>query len=74
MAPEAPLVGYQLRSFFLVAMAVKAGKPGHAHAVDDLVRVAAAAGLRIWGEIMYGAGVAFLASDVQHKYMPCMTI
>lgn len=74
MASYATVIRNHLLRFFSIVVAVQAGKPFHAHAVDHPVCMAVGTGLLVRQEPVQVAEVALSAADVLHKDMPRMPI
>jgi len=74
MASYAPVIGDHFWRLFAVVMAVQAGEPFHAHAVDHPVCMAVGTGLLVRQEPVQVAEVALSAADVLHKDMSRMAI
>jgi len=74
VASYAPVVRDHFQRLFSIGVAVQAGEPFHAHAVDHPVCMTVGTGLFVRCELVQIAEVALPATDILHKDMPRMTI
>jgi len=74
VAAQASLLGHHPGGFFAVVVALKARKPFHPHAVDQLVSMTDRTCLLIREEVVEAAHMALAAAYLLHEDMLCMTV
>jgi hypothetical protein len=74
VAPQASVVRDHLGRPFTVTVAIKAGKPFHAHTMDHLIRMTVRTGLLVRRELVQITEMTLTAADILHKDMTRMAI